>query len=70
MIEKEKRGTKQRRMRVLYMALGNFNVSLLFWLFIIFIFLKFLFHISEKCLILSYPILMKFYFNFIKNVVL
>ena len=43
MTEKEKRGTKQRRTWVLYMALGNFNVSLLFWLFLILLFVKFLF---------------------------
>ena len=57
------------------MALGNFNVSLLFWLFIILLFVseyfsEISFHVSEKCLIPSYPILMKFYFNFIKNVIL
>ena len=54
------------------MALGNFNVSLLFWLFIILLFVseyfsEISFHVSEKCSIPSYPILMKFYFNFIKK---
>ena len=56
------RGTKQRSMRVLYMVLGNFNVSLLFWLFIILLFVseyfsEISFHLSEECLI-------QFWWNF------
>ena len=57
------------------MTLGNFNVYLLFWLFIILLFVSEYFseiclRVGEECLIPSYTILMKFHFNFIKNVVL
>ena len=42
------------------MALGDFNMSLLFWLFIILLFVseyfsEISFHVSEKCLTSSYP---------------